>query len=202
MRKRNLESLFTLKFLIIVIFLSAFIIGMLLALAGINRNESVDWPDTLLIYLKYGEIYYGDMVFYVLKKRIAVIVFLVILCMSGKGKYFLLGGVGVYGAFVGFYITEFIIIKGILGSLFFAVCIFPHYLFYAYGYYKALLYLDHKNITRESINQLGQNTKALFYVKSAKTAKLLVPFVVVIIGIMLECYVNPFLVKIFLKIFM
>ena len=202
MRKRNLESLFTLKFLIIVIFLGAFIIGMLFALAGINRNESVDWSDTLLIYLKYGEIYYGDMLFYVLKKRIAVIVFLVILCMSGKGKYFLLGGVGVYGAFVGFYITEFIIIKGILGSLFFAVCIFPHYLFYAYGYYKVLLYLDHKNIPRENINQLGQNSKALSYAKHAKTAKILAPFVVVIIGIMLECYVNPFLVKIFLKIFM
>ena len=142
------------------------------------------------------------MLFYVLKKRIAVIVFWVILCLSGKGKYFLLGGVGVYGAFVGFYITEFIIIKGILGSLFFAVCIFPHYLFYAYGYYKALLYLNNKNITRENINQIGQNTKALSYAKHAKTAKILAPFAVVIIGIMLECYVNPFLVKIFLKIFM
>lgn len=202
MKKRSFEGLFTLKLLIIVIFLGAFIIGMLLALAGIGRNESIAWPDTLLIYLKYGEIHYGDMLFYVLNKRIAVIVFFAILCMSGKGKYFLLGGVGAYGAFAGFFVTEFIIIKGILGSIFFAVCIFPHYLFYAYGYYKILMGLDKKYIPKELVNQVGQKTAALSHIKSEKIIKTIAPFAVVIIGILLECYVNPFLVKIFLKIFM
>lgn len=202
MKKRNFERFLQMDFLIITLFLVGFLAGMLFAFVGKGQGEELEWLESLLMYLKYGEIHYGDMLFYVLKKRLTVILILVILCLSGKGNYILLAGVGLAGAFTGYYITEFIMVKGILGSLFFVVSILPHYICYVYGYYKALMLLNRKRVIKENINRAGQYEGALSRMNDRELLKTIAPFAVVIIGILLECYVNPFFVKIFLKIFM
>ena len=167
-----------------------------------HSNTNLLWLDNILIYLKYCDVEYADMVFYVLKKRISVFLFFVIICLSKKGKYIFLGGVGVAGGFAGYFLTEFIMAKGVLGSLLFACFLFPHYICYAYVYYKILLFFLREKNKRENINQNGQQRGAASIPKDVYFIKNIAPFAVVIIGILLECYVNPFFVKLFLKIFM
>lgn len=204
MKIRHLERQLQPNNIIYVLLVLGFVIGMVLAFA-IKDPESEGkllWLDNILLYLKYSEIQYGDMLFYVLKKRLSLVFFIAILCISGKGKYFLAGGVVLAGGFAGFFITEFIIAKGILGSILFIVSIFPHYLFYGYAYYRLLLFLLRYKGMRLKINQSGQKTSKTFELKEGKYIQKVAPFAVVIIGMLLDCYVNPFFLKIFLKIFM
>lgn len=184
--------------------MGGFILGMVLSFVlGKNQiEESLIWLDNLLMYLKYGEIRYADMLYYVLQKRVSVLFVLIILCFSNKGKYIILGGVGVAGGFAGYFLTEFILAKGILGSLLFLCFIFPHYLCYGYGYYKLLMHFMKDRSNKEFINRCGQKDGAVSIKKEVVLVKKMVPFIVVITGMLLECYVNPFFVKIFLKIFM
>lgn len=199
---RRLEQYMKPNIIIYVLLLGGFLIGMVISFAGSNGVGMMElsWLDSTIMYLKYGEIQYLDMLFYVIKKRLSVILILLLLCMSGKGKYFLLGGVALAGCFLGFFVSEFIICKGIMGSIFLFICLFPHYLCYIYAYYQLLMSIQNK--TEYSINQSGQWNLKRSNINGRNIIKKMWPIAVVIIGILLECYVNPFFLKIFLKFFM
>lgn len=203
MKYRHYEQYIKSENLIYIIFLVSFIVGMLLSfLFQKNDAQEALWLEQILQYVKYGEIQYGDMLFYVLKRRVITIVIIILLCISGRGKYFLMGGVGLAGGFAGFYITEFVVAKGILGSLLFAVSIFPHYICYAYGYMCLLHWMIKTTKKQTSINQGSQKKISFSNINTQNMIKKLPPVAVVIMGILLECYVNPFILKLFLKIFM
>ena len=203
MKYRHYEQYIKSENLIYIIFLVSFIVGMLLSfLFQKNDAQEALWLEQILQYVKYGEIQYGDMLFYVLKRRVITIVIIILLCISGRGKYFLMGGVGLAGGFAGFYITEFVVAKGILGSLLFAVSIFPHYICYAYGYMCLLHWMIKTTKKQISINQGSQKKISFSNIDTQNLIKKLSPVAVVIMGILLECYVNPFILKLFLKIFM
>ncbi len=204
MKIRYLDRCVEPKVIIYLLLLGGFLTGMVLAFAGMDESAAQGqlWLEPVLTYLQYGEVQYVDMLFYVLRKRLSFILLLFILCMSGKGKYFLLGIVGVVGGFAGYYITEFIFAKGILGSLLFICSIFPHYLCYAYAYYRLLLFVLNYQSPKQIINQVSQKQVPFIERNERDLIKKLLPIAVVIIGILLECYVNPFFLKIFLKIFM
>ncbi len=204
MKKRNLEALFTYNFIIGMFFFVGFILGMVLSFttSSDDAQRNLPWLDSALMYLKHGEIYYGDMLFYVLKKRLPVVLIMTLLCFWKKGKLVLLTGVGVFGGFVGYFITEFILAKGILGSLLFLVILFPHYLCYVYGYYKALQLTNAASVKQYDINRVGQKEWADIGLNDREIIKKILPMAVVIIGILFECYVNSFFLKLFLKIFM
>lgn len=203
MKIKNLERYFQPNSIIYILLLFGFVIGMILAFAMKTPEDDgrLFWLDNILMNLKYSEIQYGDLLFYVLKKRLSLLILIAILCISGKGKYFLAGGLVLAGGFVGFFITEFIMVKGILGSVLFVVSIFPHYLFYGYAYYRLFLFLNRSKGAKTDVNQMSQKIKNMEH-KEISFVKIIVPYAVVIIGILLECYVNPFFLKIFLKIFM
>lgn len=203
LKYRHYEQYIKSENLIYIIFLVSFIVGMLLSfLFQKNDAQEALWLEQILQYVKYGEIQYGDMLFYVLKRRVITIVIIILLCISGRGKYFLMGGVGLAGGFAGFYITEFVVAKGILGSLLFAVSIFPHYICYAYGYMCLLHWMIKTTKKQKSINQGSQKKISFSNIDTQNLIKKLSPVAVVIMGILLECYVNPFILKLFLKIFM
>lgn len=203
LKYRHYEQYIKSENLIYIIFLVSFIVGMLLSfLFQKNDAQEALWLEQILQYVKYGEIQYGDMLFYVLKRRVITIVIIILLCISGRGKYFLMGGVGLAGGFAGFYITEFVVAKGILGSLLFAVSIFPHYICYAYGYMCLLHWMIKTTKKQTSINQGSQKKISFSNINTQNMIKKLPPVAVVIMGILLECYVNPFILKLFLKIFM
>ena len=203
LKYRHYEQYIKSENLIYIIFLVSFIVGMLLSfLFQKNDAQEALWLEQILQYVKYGEIQYGDMLFYVLKRRVITIVIIILLCISGRGKFFLMGGVGLAGGFAGFYITEFVVAKGILGSLLFAVSIFPHYICYAYGYMCLLHWMIKTTKKQKSINQGSQKKISFSNIDTQNLIKKLSPVAVVIMGILLECYVNPFILKLFLKIFM
>ncbi len=190
--------------IIYILFLTGFIVGMIMPFIKLKQESGQEnfWLDNILLYLKYGEIQYGDLLFYVLKKRVLWMVIFILLGLSEKGKYILLGVVGVAGAFSGYYITEFVMAKGILGGILFIISIFPHYLCYGYGYVGYLIFLNQSVKKTKNINHGSQNRIHLRNIEGKKIIKKITPIAVVIIGIVLECYVNPIFLKIFLKIFM
>lgn len=190
--------------LIYILFLAGFIFGMIMPFIRLKQEsgEEIFWLDNVLLYLKYGEIQYGDLLFYVLKKRVLWMIVFILLGLSEKGKYILLGVVGVAGAFSGYYITEFVIAKGILGILLFITSIFPHYLCYGYSYVYYLIFSNQSSKKTNEINHMSQNKFRLRSIEGKKIIKKITPIAVVIIGIALECYVNPIFLKLFLKIFM
>ena len=204
MKLRQIERYIKPSNLIVIIFIIGFIGGLTVSffMAGNSSTEELLWLDTVLLYIKYGEIQYADMLFYILKQRITAIIIIIILCMSGKGKYILTGIVGVVGGFAGFFITEFVVAKGILGSMLFLVTIFPHGIFYAYAYLCFLMSFYNNSSIMTIINQYSQKTPSVIESNSRVLRKKIMPVAVVIIGILLECYVNPFFLKLFLKIFM
>lgn len=203
LKYRHYERYIKPENLIYIIFTVSFIVGMLLSfLFQKEDKQGILWLDHIIQYVKYGEIQYGDLLLYVLKRRCIIFAIIILLCISGKGKFFLLGGVGLAGGFAGFYITEFVVAKGILGSLLFAVSIFPHYICYAYGYMCLLHWIIKTTKKQTSINQGSQKKISFSNIDTQKLIKKLSPVAVVIIGILLECYVNPFILKLFLKIFM
>ncbi len=204
MKYRRFERYLHPNTIIYLLFLGGFLIGMFLAflLVKEGNEQQLLWIEHILQYMKYSEIQYGDFVFYVLKRRITFIIILALLCMSGKGKYLLMGGMAIEGGFVGFYITEFVIAKGILGSVLFAVSIFPHYLCYGYSYLFLLQWLIKRRNKQTAINRDGQNERYFREINTKDLLNKLAPIAVVIMGILLECYVNPIILKIFLKIFM
>lgn len=203
MKYRHYEQYIKPKTYIYIIFLVSFLVGVLLSfLFQKDEAQGILWLDHILQYVKYSEIQYGEMFFYVLKRRIIVIAIIILLCISGRGKYFLMGGVGLAGGFCGFYITEFVVAKGILGSLLFAVGIFPHYICYTYGYMCLLNWIMKTSKKHIDINQSSQKKSSFTNINTQKMIKKLAPVAVVIMGILLECYVNPFILKLFLKIFM
>lgn len=190
--------------IVIVLFFAGFVFGMVLAFLYQNNNSDLQyqWLDSAFTYLKYGEVDYGEILFFVLKKRIGLILLLLLICLTGKGKYILTGGGALAGGFCGFFITEFIRYRGIVGSGLFFVTIFPHYICYVYGYYVLIGLLFYNKTGGSGVNQVGQYNFAKVPLKEHNLIKKYAPIAVVIIGMLLECYVNPFFVKIFLKFFM
>lgn len=203
MKYRHYERYIKPETLIYIVFLVCFLVGMLFSfLFQKDEVKELLWLEHILQYLKYCEIQYGDLLLYIIKRRCIIIAIIILLCISGKGKFFLLGGAGLAGGFAGFYITEFVVAKGILGSLLFAVSIFPHYICYAYGYMCLLHWMIKTTEKQKSINQGSQKKISFSNIDTQNLIKKLSPVAVVIMGFLLECYVNPFILKIFLKIFM
>lgn len=203
MKYRHYERYIKPETFIYIIFFMSFLAGIIIFFVfQKDEVQGILWLEHILQYVKYSEIQYGDMFLYVLKRRIIMIAIIVLLCISGKGKYFLMGGVGLAGGFAGFYIIEFVVMKGILGSVLFAVSLFPHYLCYAYGY--ICLLRGFMKVTKKPniINRESQKKICFSEINTKDLMKKLSPVAVVIMGILLECYVNPFILKLFLKIFM
>lgn len=185
------------QLVIVLVFAVCFIIGMTFAFCfGKNDMDAeAEWLESIMLYLQYGTVYYNDLTFYVVKKRISIAFILFLVCLTSYAAYILLFGIGIFGFIIGYLVSKYIIWKGIIGSIFFGISLLPHYLCYIYGYLKLLDYMRKKNSEEKCINQRGQS-------KHSYEWKKVIPIVVVIIGLLIECYVNPFFVKIFLKIFM
>ena len=197
---RNL-NIDTLVYLLLVI---GFFLGMVLAFVwnGVEGPMLKSWLDSTIMYLKYGQIQYFDLLFFVLKKRMGELLLLLLFCMTNKKQYFLLGIVALAGGFAGVYISEFIMCKGILGSVLFVISIFPHFLCYIYFYRWVLQLQKNSSENANVVNQFGQYYTNRTPINSNHFVRKIAPFAAVIMGILLECYVNPFFLKLFLKIFM
>ncbi len=123
-------------------------------------------------------------IFFVIQMRLAIIFGLFILSTTTLGSLFVYVHVLWYGISSGMLLAVALMRYGIKGILLLIAGIFPHYLIYV----PALILVFHLSKEKRIVN-------------SKFMAQLLVISLVVIIGCILECYVNPEIVSKILKNF-
>ena len=123
---------------------------------------------------------------------------LLVLSLAVAGKYLLSGFLMLFGCSMGSMLSVLILRYGIKGMLLFFSLIFPQdfvYLPAMFGWVAVLAEWNEKLLGGKSvIYRRGEEKRRNF-------KRIFLLFVVTIIGILLECYVNPLLVKFCLKIF-
>ena len=123
-------------------------------------------------------------ILFILKERLAIIYSMFLLATTSLGNIYVHLSVLWYGISSGLFLTIVLMRYGIRGILLLIAGMFPHYLIYV----PAIILTLHISKDKRTIN-------------SKFVGQLLVITVVVIIGCILECYVNPAVVAKILKKF-
>lgn len=183
-----------------VFFLAGFLLGIIyIYFAGDKSGEGVDlFSVQNLMQFQYQDIKYEHYLGYLLRKRVSVLLGLVILSLAVAGKYLLSGFLMLFGCSMGSMLSVLILRYGIKGMLLFFALIFPQdfvYLPVVFGWVATLTDWNDKLLGGgNAVYRRGRE-------KSKNITRFFLLIGVTIIGILLECYVNPLIVKICLKIF-
>ena len=151
-----------------------------------------------LYRMKYMTVDSSILFWYVLCKRCRNFLVLIIMATTYLGWIFC-GGVTVkYGFSVGFFLSTAVFRYGIKGILLGIVSIFPHYLCYLPAMILLLRWCEdmHRSIYFYH-HTTGQGKKSL----PGRLGKLALIWIALVFGCLLECFVNPALLKGFLKFF-
>lgn len=182
--------------------------GLLIGIVFVNlkRNlfvNEIDFLGTDVLYeMKYMSLDYGTFFWEVLKKRIIPIICIMVLATTYLGVVASYAYAGWLGASVGMFLGTAIIRYGVKGLFLCFVTMFPHYLIYLPAW---LLLLKGARELCSCIYFPGGCRGT--YINGRKDEirfglKVLLKVLgVVIIGIIVESYVNPKLLLSFLKIF-
>lgn len=179
-----------------------FMIGLFLGIIFVNFRHEV-WireegllNAAILEQMRSSEPDSGFLLGYVLKHRLLVIFFLMILSSTIIGFPIICGYVCYLGASAGCLLSVAVIRYGIRGLFFVAAGVFPQAFLLVPGYLLLFLW----GMERTGGNEYEYN----FYGKQfviKKGIQLLGILVIVLAGCLLESYVNPFVLQFFLKIF-
>ena len=152
--------------------------------------------------LRYLEIDEGSFFLYVLKERMGVVLALCLLATTYVGVYALSAFALWLGAMAGFFLSVASIRYGLKGILLILAGILPQYLLlvpacimlmnWCYKVSNALYHPDRAVDIR-------YGTRKQYFMR--KTVQLFMIMVVVVAGCVMESYVNPLLLSVFLKIF-
>lgn len=183
-----------------VFFLAGFLIGVLyIYFVGNERGGETDFFSVQnLIQVTYMDIDCKDYLGYLLRKRAGILLILVLISLALLGKYLLSGFLMILGCSMGSMLSVLAARYGFKGILLFFALIFPQDIVYIpviFGWVVLLsgwnegLFCSNDALRRK---RNGGHSSAVY---------LLFLCGVTIIGVLLECYVNPMLVKWCLKIF-
>lgn len=182
------------------LFLIGFGIGLFAAYFGRRiwfQTTGILDEDTLY-RMKYMTVDSGVLFAYVLCKRCRNFFVLIIMATTYLGLVFC-GGITVkYGFSIGFFISSAVYRYGIKGLLLGIVGAFPQYLCYVPAILLLIRWCEdlHRSIYFYH-NITGQGKKSL----PGRLGKLALILMVLIFGCILECFVNPVLLKGFLQFF-
>ena len=182
------------------LFLIGFGIGLFAAYFGRGiwfQTTGILDEDTLY-RMKYMTVDSGVLFAYVLCKRCRNFFVLIIMATTYLGLVFC-GGITVkYGFSIGFFISTAIYRYGIKGLLLGIVGAFPQYLCYVPAILLLIRWCEelHRSIYFYH-NITGQGQKSL----PGRLGKLALILMVLVFGCILECFVNPVLLKGFLQFF-
>ena len=182
------------------LFLIGFGIGLSAAYFGREiwfQTTGILDEDTLY-RMKYMTVDSGVLFAYVLCKRCRNFFVLIIMATTYLGLVFC-GGITVkYGFSIGFFISTAIYRYGIKGLLLGIVGAFPQYLCYVPAILLLIRWCEelHRSIYFYH-NITGQGKKSL----PGRLGKLALILMVLVLGCILECFVNPVLLKGFLQFF-
>lgn len=181
-----------------------FLIGLGIGLSAAYFGRGIWFQTTgildedTLYRMKYMTVDSGVLFAYVLCKRCRNFFVLIIMATTYLGLVFC-GGITVkYGFSIGFFISTAIYRYGIKGLLLGIVGAFPQYLCYVPAILLLIRWCEelHRSIYFYH-NITGQGKKSL----PSRLGKLALILMVLVFGCILECFVNPVLLKGFLQFF-
>ena len=183
-----------------LLFLTGFAAGLFAVYFGrgmlLDHKGMLD--EDMLYRMKYMTVDSRLLFWYVLCKRCRNFLVLIIMATTYLGWIFC-GGITVkYGFSVGFFLSMAIFRYGIKGILLGIVSIFPHYLCYVPAVILLLRWCEdlHRSIYFYH-NITGQGKSSL----PGRLGRLALILMALIFGCLLECFVNPVLLKGFLQVF-
>lgn len=186
-----------------ILWFLAFIMGILLAnFMGRERTAGAGiLNDYFIEKFKYANINGENLFFYIAGERMSLIIVLVLLTFSSFGMALGMINLGWQGFSIGFMLSAAVAKYGAGGILLVCGGMFPQYIIYmaVYAGNCGMAALFHQR--RKQIVQTGKISKEqmrLYGVGAAAGAALILAYVV---GIFLESYVNPIILKKVLKIF-
>lgn len=181
--------------------LGAFVAGIFLA--NLMGREAVSNAGILNDYFvekfQYTEINGQKLFFYILGERMPLLLLLLFLTLTTLG---MIGGIlmlGWQGFSVGFMLSAAIAKYGVKGILLVLGGLFPQYLFYFAVY---ILYCYFAAYLRQRLNRskMGSNSER-GYIFGAWLIAVVGILLIFIMGIFLESYINPIILKNILKFF-
>ena len=183
-----------------VFFLAGFLLGVLyIYFTGEHNAESTDFFSVQnLMQLQYVEMDYKDYFVYLLKKRFGVLLMLAALSFALAGRYLLLGFLMLFGCSMGSMLSLLVVRYGVGGMLLFGGLIFPQDIVYLPVVFDWVTVLAEWNVRLFGHSNVAYRMGRTKY---SGVSHMIVLCGVTIIGILLECYVNPVIVKFCLKIF-
>lgn len=156
------------------------------------------FDESTLYHLKYMTVDSNALFCYILRKRIIRFLGLAVLSTTYLGLAACMGAAFWYGLSAGAFLATLMLRYGIKGILLAVISMFPQYLVYVPVVLALLLWCQE---LFRGIYVRGEYSAADrgFLVK--KAGRLLVLMAVLVVGCMLEAYMNPFILMGFLKIF-
>ena len=185
-------------------FLTFFCVGLIAGILVINMGKSIllgdggMFDESTLYHLKYMTVDSNALFCYILRKRIIRFLGLAVLSTTYLGLAACVGAAFWYGLSAGAFLATLMLRYGIKGILLAVISMFPQYLVYVPVVLALLLWCQE---LFRGIYVRGEYSAADrgFLVK--KAGRLLVLMAVLVVGCMLEAYMNPFILMGFLKIF-
>ena len=185
-------------------FLTFFCVGLIAGILVINMEKSIllgdggMFDESTLYHLKYMTVDSNALFCYILRKRIIRFLGLAVLSTTYLGLAACMGAAFWYGLSAGAFLATLMLRYGIKGILLAVISMFPQYLVYVPVVLALLLWCQE---LFRGIYVRGEYSAADrgFLVK--KAGRLLVLMAVLVVGCMLEAYMNPFILMGFLKIF-
>ncbi len=185
-------------------FLTFFCVGLIAGILVINMGKSIllgdggMFDESTLYHLKYMTVDSNALFCYILRKRIIRFLGLAVLSTTYLGLAACMGAAFWYGLSAGAFLATLMLRYGIKGILLAVISMFPQYLVYVPVVLALLLWCQE---LFRGIYVRGEYSAADrgFLVK--KSGRLLVLMAVLVVGCMLEAYMNPFILMGFLKIF-
>ncbi len=184
----------------LVFFLAGFLIGVLyIYFTGSPGAGETDFLSIQnLMQVMYMDIVHEEYFWYLLRKRIGILILLVMTSLALPGKYLLVGFLMVFGCSMGSMLSVLLMRYGLKGILLFLGLIFPQDIVYIPVVFWWVCLLTGWN------EGMFYQRNSLMKKRDAGYRTLLRVIAlcgVTIIGVVLECYVNPFIVQWCLKIF-
>ncbi len=199
-RNRNINELLSRKQNVFILFPAGFICGVIFGALILKEEQLKAVPEFLVKCLKEITVYYPLLFLYVIYERLKNFIFLFFCSFLPLGPYLYVCIIALLGMSVGVMIYGFAVCAGFSGIAFVLVSFFPHGIFYLFMFYYGYDYFLLSWMRRQGADLHSQLVKGEpLMVYGVKIQKLYIPIAVAIMGVLTECYVNPFFVKMFVN---
>lgn len=186
--------------------LALFCVGLLAGILVINIGKSILLESTglfdedTLYRMKYMTVDSSALFCYILRKRIGRLLILAVLSTTYLGLVACMGTVFWYGMSAGILLASLTVRYGVKGIMLAVLSVFPQYLIYVPAMFVMLAWCE--TVFRGIYNRSGGGYEAmdrgfLFH----KAGQFVAIIAAMIAGCLIEGYINPYLLKGFLKIF-